>query len=1209
MENIEVVGSAAARRSKGKGRPASLPNHFAAFGIHYLDDMLGGQTEHVVRENGDDKCGLPCSTVTALIGNSETQKSPLGTAFLSRCFTEYAKKYVRILKSLEGTSTGKARNLGRARRHNRSILTPENYVRQIDIIKRLSNAAIAGRKEQSHANSRRAVGKTGRSEHGLVRELGDYLEGNNRNRKELLARLGALSQPKKGTVHRAKIEMLLKHYVEKEFASPLGLTRNDKASMTILKHYCDKEFAPLLRLCKQREIKRGDLRQAIKEYISLNALSRNTNQKARGVQTEVIAPAVIEAAIRLGPPSFNSNGESDGVPVLLTTQDVHAQKLARDFLPWLLQDEPELRELDKSKKFGGCLAGLRIMMEEYIICRRLEIHDLPSAVLIHIVRCAVKEAQHILHKGNPAKDVERRFQVSWGIRVVFDDFSILKTTYIDIRDEPLLVRFLAFYLGREGVTTLLIDTQSGRPDTITASQLESELRSLVDHRIYTWRFPFLSENRVAISAIPPISPHAPTVTRELRVVANSYPETTLVPLVVDPHFEFYSGIEQGKPQPISLEIRLFEESPAFAEYVKQENVRYCDLFTPLPKNVGGAGDRVIISVPTDEYDQFRDFCYLQRDTRLDHTLILQVDEFWMVRRRRVRRTSAFRPQWHYLNTTLDEQRKKTSERPQDDTNTIDGDDDLVRKAAMLKSGWAADPARIFEETRFDRSETDKKSTRKPTPRGKKASRADEFVWHGYNFYRNEDQNEELKEAIDRVPFMWDFGFLLCREDPWIENQKIELSILRLHNKKRWETDGFHRVQDVWMSLPMAIKQRSTNKKATKQEDTKSQSKKRPSWRVFLEACYHVARMQTYARGTPIPAFDVPAALPQSLSCLILEIWASEIFETKRKNDLGKRKKSAETFADRLGWRELKLPDEDLIDWLENYQVELFKTWLLLIEVLDMNEWSEAIKNGNLRARSINPSTVAARHWYKTACSATANLSYDEPIVPVGLPGHFSMRGDWFLTVAGGSRSERLASLAIDILNSRRANRVRLESGLGLPTRRLVEEEQRLSGISHPAKMPLLKTRILTAHRNEERDVKQASQQDSSNEERGERLRHVLYHELISLGGPLYAKEERKSYPSDVQLDFHWLWRSRLKYFHRHARIWQDWICQMILRWQYMRYVNRENWVNGFERYDEIERGKTSEAQLQFEDWCRSLADQLKEATPANRPHVINTLPA
>jgi hypothetical protein len=296
----------------------------------------------------------------------------------------------------------------------------------------------------------------------------------------------------------------------------------------------------------------------------------------------------------------------------------------------------------------------------------------------------------------------------------------------------------------------------------------------------------------------------------------------------------------------------------------------------------------------------------------------------------------------------------------------------------------------------------------------------------------------------------------------------------------------------------------------------------------------------------------------------------------------------------------------------------------LIEVLDMDGLAEAIRTGDLGSRKPHPLAVASRHWYKTACVSTKDVSYDDPLVPVGLPGFFSVRGDWFLTVAGGSRSERLAKLALDVLNSRRGNYERLRLGLGLPTRRILDEDARLYWAREDSlEEPNLRTSILTAGRRREA-------QNEPDEKSRRRLTHVRYHELLKLGGPCREADEKK-FPHEQ--DFHWLWRSRLKYFHRHALIWQEWVNEMLLWWKYMRDVNQEKWVNGFLRYDLMEQVQTrmmqnqrrrkpknkediyssiedgdNEARLKFERRCESLSDQLRQATPIESP-VTNTLPA
>ena len=80
----------------------------AAFGIRFLDNMLGGhgeraEVERTRRHEGSfDTRGLPCATTTALIGDSLTQKSQLGRAFLSRAFLPYAEMLAGYLREHSG---------------------------------------------------------------------------------------------------------------------------------------------------------------------------------------------------------------------------------------------------------------------------------------------------------------------------------------------------------------------------------------------------------------------------------------------------------------------------------------------------------------------------------------------------------------------------------------------------------------------------------------------------------------------------------------------------------------------------------------------------------------------------------------------------------------------------------------------------------------------------------------------------------------------------------------------------------------------------------------------------------------------------------------------------------------------------------------------------------------------------------------------------
>ena len=455
--------------------------------------------------------------------------------------------------------------------------------------------------------------------------------------------------------------------------------------------------------------------------------------------------------------------KQDGIPVLFTTQDVNAAELSSNFITWLSVDSPKLKEWANLENCCHlAVSALKLLIENHTICRRAEIHDLPPSVLIHIIQRTIEAAQRKLDNFEPLTATsEERFKDSGRIRVVIDDFSILRNTYIEVRDEPLLLRYLLFYLGREGVTTLIIDTQPGRPDTTIPSPLDSELRSLVHNHLYTWRFPFYGEDRVAIAAMPPISQKHPTLVRELRKRLKGSP-----PLVVDPHFELYSGIEYGEPRPVPLKIILFEESPAFQRYIQEENQQYCRLFSPVIQNSVSAepeSNPVIVGVPALEHEKLKEFSYLQKDTRLDHTLVFGVDEFWYLRRPGFRWSGSFRQQWQYLNAIT--AKDVGSENEQGD----------------YKEDWerdeSSDPFSLFQKTRSSKGGS----------AGKVVRRRNEFAFtkNGYKdeFLNDPTDNESLETIVDRVPFMWDFGFLLCKKSAWEKNPAVH---------------------DIWNNLPKSV---------------------------------------------------------------------------------------------------------------------------------------------------------------------------------------------------------------------------------------------------------------------------------------------------------------------------------------------------------------------------------------------------------------------
>jgi hypothetical protein len=239
-----------------------------------------------------------------------------------------------------------------------------------------------------------------------------------------------------------------------------------------------------------------------------------------------------------------------------------------------------------------------------------------------------------------------------------------------------------------------------------------------------------------------------------------------------------------------------------------------------------------------------------------------------------------------------------------------------------------------------------------------------------------------------------------------------------------------------------------------------------------------------------------------------------------------------------------------------FALELYKTWLLLIETID---FSELITSSNAfslehKPKKVSTSVIAARHWYKTACQFVESISEQEleaNWIPVRLPGNFSVRGDWFLTVAGGSRSSRLADRALDLLGSKRANIHRLQEGVGLPVRKLFDDRE---------KDCHLRTRLITFDE--------------------QQLTNLPYKVFLNIA-------ENKSE------DFHWLWRSNLYGYHSDVRIWHRWLSQMIVWWHSLRLRYESSWTSCFEMYALLENLRLHEGEDKPEK-CEELVKQLEK---------------
>jgi len=1058
---------------KGKARERLKPDtYFAAFGIKYLDNMLGGSHETTERLPAGsayegfyyDTRGLPCRTTTALIGDSLTQKSTLGRAFMSRCFYEFDKRLAAVRRSLSTSS--------REEREVQQLLSLIKH--QVELVSTSDSLPDTVWEAKLKATTRNGTWQQLAALIATKVGPNQPLQSFSSRTSELMALLG-----KEEFIRQSPRVGLAKIWQKAEVDSPLP---NEKWLKL------DENLTSLL----------GE-----EQVIKLLEGARLTHLAAWLVDHQ------------------------SGVAVMLVTQNVHHEILARDFIKWLHRDA-------NLKKLNGRMPGYEHAFENHIkgrtFCRRLEIHSLSSEVLIHMVQQLTKAAQLKILTPSQIQRDDVRYDRSWPIRLVIDDFSAFRDIFPELREDPLLLPSLLFHFEREGVTTLIVDTQSGKPDTPIAERFESELRKMVHHNLYTWRVPFYGESRVAITAIPPLSSDYAGIVRELRWQSESLLQATLAsadPAIVDPHFELYTGLEEGNPQPVPLHVRFYAETEAMKTFIEIENSFLSERFAIYQHASQSALPCVIFGMPATSYDEMRDLAYLQRDTRFDHTLLFQVDEFWNIRKpSQNKRAGAFHPQWAYLNSI-------TAEALNPEPTKIE-DYDIDPNA---------DPYALFQFRIDDPLPPAERSgpADRAQPSGVKSTKLRrrhfyEKYFEDFNGYDKFKIGSE-RLLIDRIPFSWDFGFLLCQQKAWQTNRTFAVKV-----KQRGKIQVVpHQVRKVWDSLTKAVHD-GPNKENT------GEILPYVSWRIFIEACKKVAEEQGDNLSRPVTAFDFAQISPESFSCLMLEIWLSEIYDS-----LTRKKKTQERdrILEALYKRDLFVatpensggkPRLTLADLLEDYWLELYRSWLLLIEVINFSDiiGDSTAFNFDFKSKNTDFSAISSRHWYKTASQCPSEIAAKDPLIAVRLPGRFSVRGDWFLSVSGGSRSVRQAERALDLLSSRRSNASRLQMGIGLPTR--VPRQDPVTGKSS---MGMLRTNLMSHERG----------QDS-----------VDYQTFLNIAAPNRLPAKTVDAHAD---NFYWFWRSGLSDYAHCNRIWHKWLNRTILWWHRKLLRYKSVWVNSFEVYDNL----------------------------------------
>ena len=342
--------------------------------------------------------------------------------------------------------------------------------------------------------------------------------------------------------------------------------------------------------------------------------------------------------------SFLSSGYLENhkqcAAVLLTTKDMTADILVKRMKIHVPQDCHDAIDLANE--------------EDRIICRRLEVHFLSSATLIHIVQSLIAAAESKI-----SRDKEY-----WQIRFVIDNWTSIEKAYPEVANDPLFLPFLLFYLRSKGISTLILATESGGPRRIFRSREATELRQLTSHHLYTWHVPFYGSSRVAITALPPMTETQHSYVRELRPARNTEwtsrgtpsdrsdgadtEDMTREELIVSPHFELYSGLEIGEPKIIPLNVHLYTESP-------NQNGYFAEIHELLQRLMPESSAAEVAVETADSYERIRDFSHLE-GLRLGYTMVYQVDEYWAESgprdQKTQRSTSRLRNQKAYLWATV-----------------------------------------------------------------------------------------------------------------------------------------------------------------------------------------------------------------------------------------------------------------------------------------------------------------------------------------------------------------------------------------------------------------------------------------------------------------------------------------------------------------------------------------------------------------------------
>jgi len=752
----------------------------------------------------------------------------------------------------------------------------------------------------------------------------------------------------------------------------------------------------------------------------------------------------------------------------------------------------------KRMKSLGTQEEIKSVVFPRVWCQRLNVRHLSAGAFLDVVTQYVRRAQDVIWKGLTPdvqdeiigrhgkfdQRVEARREVSHAVRFVIEDWSEILRMHPSLADDPLFLQSILLLLKREGLSSLIVSTQPGQP-WAAATRTPQDLRSLDELQLFTWTVPFFGDRRVALT------PLAGKACVDARPIYELRPDDTDPEcLVLDPHFDLYADVDKGAPRRVPLVIQLYGGSHMPSQAEPPGSPHFLQVISDSLSQVfpGRNEGEVVTLKASDAYDAHFYFFDTLDDTNLDYTLVMQIDEFWGSERKALLDLTR-----HWTSPPL--HHGKQSELPAD-----------VRPHPLKGQPQLAETPWVPEINYGHPEEGNVYGAR---PQEAKSITVSDF------FVSAEVGAPQKDGPVDRIPYLWDFGLLLADRHAWERHKHL---VVRKSQGRR----QVERVGNIWNSL--LVKDEPSLALHDDQNSKLFDATEKVSWDLFLTACQMIGEQE----GTV--ALDVDLSTCESLSCLILELWASEQVA------LDPTVPNPFDLATMAGAS--SQPTGALHELLAVFPYSLLIAFQRLVRACSH------LRSHRRQVYRDRPAQrcVASREWYHTA-SAKLKEAPDSPQCVLRLPGSFTTRGDWSLAVAEGSRSQLLARNALNLLSTRLLNLLRLQDGVGLPVRDILP----------PAEIGNLPTSL------------------TYRQENTGRLIQLSYAQVCSVGA---CKQD----------NFNWLWRSRITNYHNSAIYWRRWIARMI--------EEQHKWNQG--DFSKLETASEKSVRLAARDHATRVIAELKQ---------------